>query len=54
MAAGAAVELDADVVELVDVAALAMAAPPTAAAATAVPVTIIDLMLRMCLLLVGG
>src|SRR6185312_9233188 len=37
-----------EVVELFEVAAFAIAPPPTAAAATAAPVTSMDLMLRIC------
>jgi hypothetical protein len=48
-AAGALPELeDEEVVELLEVAAFAIAPPPTAAAATAAPVTSMDLMLRIC------
>ena len=46
--AAGAVELEDDVD--VELAALAIAAPPTAAAATAAPVTSIDLMFLMSLL----
>jgi hypothetical protein len=39
---------DDEVVELDEVAAFAIAPPPTAAAATAAPVMSMDLMLRIC------